>query len=170
MNMLYEIGWSTYDLRHIIILLFFIPLLIIFIIFQKKYNTATEDIDSVKIPKTSLVMYRASKSNFKFMLSLLLIFLMLVSLSTILTLNIKLRAINCYRNGNYEIFTGKAIIYDSKLCYLKNETDIFGLERITGEVKDILDKDINEEDTYTIYYTKETKKNMPEIILRIDKQ
>lgn len=87
--MIYEIGWLSYDIRSILTILCFIPLLIVFIIFQKKYNTSKEDIDSgIALPKaddrTTINNLQGSKSHTKFMISLLLIVLMLISLSPVI--------------------------------------------------------------------------------------
>lgn len=163
--MLYEIGWSTYDIRYIIIMLCFIPLLIAFILFQKKYDTSINENDNGD--RASL---KGSKWHTKFMISLLLIVLMLTSLSPAIDIYKKNDAINCYKNGEYDTFTGMAynVNKESNPIRFENEkTWISFYDNGMGAVKQILKNEIEEGKIYTVYYT--GKNHDSNTILRIDK-
>lgn len=168
--MIYEIGWSSYDIIYIIIMLCFIPLLITFILFQKRYDTST-DTDEKHVPYAG----RGSKSHTKFMITLLFIFLMLASLSPIMDLYKKSDAINCYKNGEYETFTGTAAHLTYGHITLIDEPDRISFEtnNKNKEIKSILQNDIKDGETYTIYFTYTISEFWdtlsPENILRIDK-
>lgn len=171
--MIYEIGWSSYDIRYILIILCFIPLLIVFILFQKRYNTTNDDVDKGILINNS----RGSKSHTKFIISLLLIFLMLASLSPIMTLYVKNRNINLYKNGVYDTLTGIAqnVNEEFRPISIKNENTSMSLSSNgNGILEHILKNEIEEGKVYTVYYTYKTKSENgiyydSNTILRIDK-
>lgn len=172
--MIYEIGWSLNDIRHILIILCFIPLLVLFILLQKRYNTSDDDMDTgISI---SYNKERGSKSHTKFMLSVLLVVCMIFSLSPIMTLYLKNKFINCYRNGEYETFTGIAAHYTpDTISFINTETDnSIGFDfNNSRDAKNILVKEVKDNEKYTVYFTysvvEEAGWHIPETILRIDR-
>lgn len=172
--MIYEIGWSLNDIRHILIILCFIPLLVLFILLQKRYNTSDDDMD--KGIFAGYIKERTSKSHTKFMLSVLLVAIMIFSLSPIMTLYLKNKSINCYKNGEYEAFTGIAAHYTpDTVSFINTETDnffSFELNR-SRDARNILLKEVKDDEKYTVYFTysddEVTGGHIPETILRIDR-
>lgn len=176
--MIYEIGWSSYDMRYIIPVLCFIPLLILFVLLQKRYNTKDE---GEKIPyeheKSGVVNVVGSKSTTKFMISALLVVLMIASLFPMLTLVEKHRNIISYKNGEYEVFTGIARRYLYNVGFKEksqNEGEYLSFFiHNAGAVTEVVKNDIKDGEEYTIYYTysisEKTGEHIPRDILRIDK-
>lgn len=76
--MIYEIGWSTQDLVSAIIILCFLPLLFCFFLVQLKYKTHNDSKETSPVRNLS-----GSKSQTKFVMSIVLIILMLFSLSPV---------------------------------------------------------------------------------------
>lgn len=178
--MIYEIGWSIYDIKYGLIMLCFIPLLVAFIIFQKKYDTSTEDIDSETVlsdkdKRKTVDNLRGSKSNIKFNVSIALVFLMAISilLPTVSLIN-KNSKINSYKNGEYEIFTGIAERSYAHSINFRNEDEIISFDRSDFmDMGDAREKEIKDNEKYTVYFTyeikEETGKYIPEHILRIER-
>lgn len=169
--MIYEINWSLNDIRHILIILCFIPLLIVFILFQKKYDATTDENDS-----GTGASIRGSKWHTKFMISALLVAGMIFSLSPIMTLYLKNKSINCYKNGEYDTFTGIAAHYTpDTVDFINTETDksiSFEFSH-SRDARKILVKEIKDNEKYTVYFTysikNETGIYFPDTILRIDR-
>ncbi|MBQ8301566.1 MAG: hypothetical protein IJX57_06350 [Clostridia bacterium] len=176
--MIYEIGWSSYDIIYVVALLCFIPLLILFVLLQKRYNIKNE---GEEIPyeheKARVVNVTGSKSTTKFMISALLVVFMIVSLSSIVTLINKHNAITKYKNGEYDVFTGVVDITSLRGQYssigFRGETTSIRVYESGREVVDFVEKNMKSGEKYTIYYTysisEKTGEYIPQDILRIDK-
>lgn len=161
--MIYEIGWTEYDMPDFIIAACFIPLLIGFIIFIKKYKTEKGNFE-----KDGIIGFGGSKTHTKFVISAILIILMIFSLSSAVKMFIKYRAISDYRNGKYEIFTG-TVSYplDGYIAFETEYKHIFFNEGYYNKgVKNAIDKEIKDGGEYTVYFTLDYDNK---IILRIYK-
>ena len=155
--MLYEIGWSSYDMRYIIPVLCFIPLFVLFVLLQKRYDTSDEgsDVQYSDVRNRGNINIRGSKSTTKFMISAILVVLMIGSLSPIMTIAKKYKNITSYKSGEYEIFTGTVDDIYSMYSYYS-----VYIESQNGENKALyVDEPNNVEEflkkgeEYTIYYT-----------------
>lgn len=100
---------------------------------------------------------------------------MFVSLSPVIDIYKKNNSIKCYKNGEYETFTGTAAHLTENHVTLINEPDRFSFEinYRNKEIKNILQNDIKDGETYTISFTYTLSELWdglyPKNILRIDK-
>lgn len=165
--MIYEIGWTRYDMTDFIIAACFIPVLIGFIIFIKKYKTEKGNFE-----KDGMISIGGSKNHTKFIVSVISIIFMLVSLSSMVKLFIKYKIINDYKNGEYEIFTGTATYLVDSYITLINEDERISFSNDNNtynkDLEHILDKNIKAGKEYTIYFTCDYSYDFDYIILRID--
>ncbi len=169
-NMLYEIGWNAHDLTSLIIVFCFMPLLFIFCLVQFKCKT-NSDVNKA----SSLRNMSGSKSQTKFVISIVLILLMLLALSPSLPLIKKYNIIKNYKNGQYSVLNNAAIYFIGNSMTLENESEQVVIYRDQADEKlyDLLKANTYENGRYTIFllpaspdvwYMRDT------VILRIDLQ
>lgn len=160
--MIYEIGWTRYDMTDFIIAACFIPVLIGFIIFIKKYKTEKGNFE-----KDGIIGFGGSKSHTKFVVNAILIILMIFSLSSMVKIFIKYKTISNYKNGKYEMFTGTVSYSLDRYIVFENEFQHMYLYEsyYNKGVKDIIEKERKDGEEYTVYFTSNYSNT---IILRID--
>lgn len=168
--MIYEIGWSTQDLVSAIIILCFLPLLFCFFLVQLKYKTHNDAKETSPVRNLS-----GSKSQTKFVMSIVLIILMLFSLSPAPPMIKKYKIIEDYNNGRYTVLNNAVIDLSDYRISFENESDHFSfyLEDVDKELINSLKYNLDERKKYTVF-TSLTSQDIwymhDPIILRIDVQ
>ena len=169
-TMLYEINWNTHDLTSLIIVFCFLPLIFFFWLVQLKYKT-NSDVNKA----ASLRNMSGSKSQTKFVISIVLILLMLLALSPSLPLIKKYNIIKNYKNGQYLILNDAAIYFSSNSMTLENESESVVIydDEVDESLYSFLKYNTDKNERYTVFlspsspdvwYMRDTE------ILRIDLQ
>lgn len=169
-TMLYEINWNAHDLTSLIIVFCFLPLIFFFWLVQLKYKT-NSDVNKA----SSLRNMSGSKSQTKFVISIVLILLMLLALSPSLPLIKKYNIIKNYKNGQYSVLNNAAIYFTGNSMTLENESErvVIYRDQTDEELYDLLKANTYENERYTVillpvssdmWYMQDTE------ILRIDVQ
>lgn len=145
--MIYEIGWNTQDLVSLIIIFCFLPLLFCFCFVQLKYKTNNDDKEKSPIKTLS-----GSKSQTKFVMSIVLIILMLFALSPSIPLIKKYKIIDDYKNGQYLVLNNAVIHYSDYHIIFENESEdiLIYTDEIDKLLLDCLKHNTDDSKKYTV--------------------